>query len=79
MCKTILILTIAFGGILVIKEQLLFEEKVYEKEKGEENKETPKELINKSQVINREAKEIWHQIKREWKNIIQTRFRWKMS
>ena len=65
MCKTILILTIAFGGILVIKEQLLFEEKVYEKEKGEENKETPKELINKSQVINREAKEIWHQIKRE--------------
>jgi hypothetical protein len=64
-CKTILILTIAFGGILVIKEQLLFEEKVYEKEKGEENKETPKELINKSQVINREAKEIWHQIKRE--------------
>jgi hypothetical protein len=36
-------------------------------------------LINKSQVINREAKEIWHQIKREWKNIIQTRFRWKMS
>ena len=65
MCKTILILTIAFGGILVIKEQLLFEEKVYEKEKGEENKETPKELINKSQVINREAKEICHQIKRE--------------
>jgi hypothetical protein len=65
LCKTILILTIAFGGILVIKEQLLFEEKVYEKEKGEENKETPKELINKSQVINREAKEIWHQIKRE--------------
>ena len=65
MCKTILILTIAFGGILVIKEQLLFEEEVYEKEKGEENKETPKELINKSQVINREAKEIWHQIKRE--------------
>jgi hypothetical protein len=64
-CKTILILTIAFGGILVIKEQLLFEEEVYEKEKGEENKETPKELINKSQVINREAKEIWHQIKRE--------------
>jgi hypothetical protein len=57
-CKTILILTIAFGGILVIKEQLLFEEEVYEKEKGEENKETPKELINKSQVINREAKEI---------------------
>jgi hypothetical protein len=55
----------AFEGILVIKEQLLFEEKVYEKEKGEENKETPKELINKSQVINREAKEIWHQIKRE--------------
>jgi hypothetical protein len=48
--KTILVLETTFKGILVIKEQLLFEERERQKKEKweEERKETPKELIKKS-------------------------------
>jgi hypothetical protein len=48
LCKAILVLAMTFGGDLVIKEQLLFEDKGLEKKRREERKKTPKDLIKKS-------------------------------